>query len=307
MWFCVALAADLARPGAFRTVTVGRESVLLVRGRDGEVRAFLNVCRHRGARLCARSRGTAAAQPPVPVPRLDVRPGRQAGRRAQPDVDAGRRPRRVRPRRRRAAGVARVRVGLPGAGPAARSRRTCSARSSNGSATPAAIERYGIERLALGRRITYDVTANWKLVIENFMECYHCATIHPELTEVLPEFADGYAAQYYVGHGAEFGADVAGFTVDGRPGRSGCRASPTTRTAATTRSRSSRRSSSTWCPTTSSCTGCSRWRRIAPIVECDWLYAPDVVASGRDLARRWNSSTGSTSRTSRPANAPSPG
>ena len=69
------------------------------------------------------------------------------------------------------------------------------------------------------------------------MECYHCATIHPELTEVLPEFADGYAAQYFVGHGAEFGEDVKGFTVDGsegldrHPGRR-----PRTRTAATTRS-----------------------------------------------------------------------
>ncbi|MDX3229116.1 SRPBCC family protein [Streptomyces sp. ME19-01-6] len=50
------------------------------------------------------------------------------------------------------------------------------------------------------------------------MECYHCATIHPELIEVLPEFADGYAAQYYVGHGAEFGEDVQGFTVDGSEG-----------------------------------------------------------------------------------------
>ena len=50
------------------------------------------------------------------------------------------------------------------------------------------------------------------------MECYHCATIHPELTEVLPEFADGYAAQYFVGHGAEFGEDVQGFTVDGSEG-----------------------------------------------------------------------------------------
>ncbi|MDR6415239.1 phenylpropionate dioxygenase-like ring-hydroxylating dioxygenase large terminal subunit [Pseudarthrobacter sulfonivorans] len=48
--------------------------------------------------------------------------------------------------------------------------------------------------------------ANWKLIIENFMECYDCATIHPELTEVLPEFADGLAAQYFVGHGAEFEA-----------------------------------------------------------------------------------------------------
>ena len=54
-----------------------------------------------------------------------------------------------------------------------------------------------LENLAVGRRISYDVQANWKLIIENFMECYHCATIHPELTEVLPEFADGYAAQCF--------------------------------------------------------------------------------------------------------------
>ena len=47
------------------------------------------------------------------------------------------------------------------------------------------------------------------------MVCYHCASIHPELTEVLPEFADGFAAQYYVGHGAAFGDQVKGFTVDG--------------------------------------------------------------------------------------------
>ncbi|CAM5732210.1 Aromatic ring-hydroxylating dioxygenase subunit alpha OS=Streptomyces alboniger OX=132473 GN=CP975_05120 PE=4 SV=1 [Streptomyces alboniger] len=82
----------------------------------------------------------------------------------------------------------------------------------------AAIEHYGAENLALGKRIVYDVKANWKLIMKNFMECYHCATIHPELTDVLPEFADGYAAQYYVGHGAEFGEEVKGFTVDGSEG-----------------------------------------------------------------------------------------
>ena len=45
---------------------------------------------------------------------------------------------------------------------------------------PDAIGRYRVNDLALGRRITYEVAANWKLIVENFMECYHCATIHPE-------------------------------------------------------------------------------------------------------------------------------
>ena len=81
-----------------------------------------------------------------------------------------------------------------------------------------AVENYGVSGLAVGRRIVYDVAANWKLIVENFMECYHCATIHPELTEVLPEFADGLAAQYFVGHGALFGEQVQGFTIDGGAG-----------------------------------------------------------------------------------------
>jgi hypothetical protein len=44
---------------------------------------------------------------------------------------------------------------------------------------PESINGYRAEDLAVGRRISYDVKANWKLIIENFMECYHCATIHP--------------------------------------------------------------------------------------------------------------------------------
>lgn len=70
----------------------------------------------------------------------------------------------------------------------------------------------------IGKRITYQVAANWKLIIENFMECYHCATIHPELTGVLPEFARRYAAQYCVGHGAAFAGQAEAFTVTGSGG-----------------------------------------------------------------------------------------
>ena len=39
--------------------------------------------------------------------------------------------------------------------------------------------------LRLGRRIVYDVKANWKLVAENFWECYHCTHAHPEFCSVM--------------------------------------------------------------------------------------------------------------------------
>src|SRR5437763_12510792 len=57
-WICAARAADLA-PGGYRTVQIGRESVLLTRSRDGGVHAFFNVCRHRGARLRTDASGSA--------------------------------------------------------------------------------------------------------------------------------------------------------------------------------------------------------------------------------------------------------
>ncbi|MDT5192710.1 MAG: glycine betaine catabolism, partial [Mycobacterium sp.] len=57
MWFCAARSRDLPNPGSFKRVQVGRESVLVVRGRDGALRAFLNICRHRGAQLCTEPEG----------------------------------------------------------------------------------------------------------------------------------------------------------------------------------------------------------------------------------------------------------
>ena len=139
--------------------------------------------------------------------------------------------------------------------------------------------------LSLGRRIVYDVKANWKLIIENFMECYHCATIHPELTEVLPEFADGYAAQYYVGHGAEFGADVAGFTIDGSEGFD--------HIPGVTEDQDRRYYAITVRPQVfvnlvPDHVIIHRMFPMAPdhtIVECDWLYLPGVVESGRDVSK----------------------
>lgn len=57
MWCCAVRSDEVATPGSFRRLQVGRESVLVVRGRDGGLRAFLNVCRHRGAQLCTEESG----------------------------------------------------------------------------------------------------------------------------------------------------------------------------------------------------------------------------------------------------------
>jgi Rieske 2Fe-2S family protein len=82
----------------------------------------------------------------------------------------------------------------------------------------AVLDRYGLDGLVLASRRTYEVAANWKLLIENFMECYHCATIHPELTNTLPEFRTGVGTQNQPGSSAAFADTVEAFTLSGRGG-----------------------------------------------------------------------------------------
>jgi glycine betaine catabolism A len=217
MWFCAVWTADIAEAGQFRVVEVGRESVLIVRDNDGTLRAMLNVCRHRGARLCIEESGQLRrtlrcayhAWTYDLAGRLVAAPNLVK----MPDID------------RDAYGLIRVelREWLGYAWVCLADQPPSFAETVISAVTgrlgdPEAIESYRMADLAVGRRISYDVAANWKLIVENFMECYHCATIHPELTSVLPEFKAGFAAQYYVGHGAAFADRAEGFTVDGSPG-----------------------------------------------------------------------------------------
>jgi Rieske 2Fe-2S family protein len=283
-WIAAARSADLGDPGAFRTLDVGRENVILVRGRDGQLRAFLNVCRHRGARVCMERSGVARRNIQCGYHAwtygLDGKLVAAPNLNKMPDVDRteyGLVPVPVRewlgyawvcvadePPSFEDTVIGAVTERLGGAG---------------------IIEGWDIENLEVGRRISYDVRANWKLIIENFMECYHCATIHPELTEVLPEFADGFAAQYYVGHGAAFAEEAEGFTVDGSAG--------VTVIPGVVEGHDRKYYAITVNPQVfiNLVPDHVIFHRMYPVgpdrtvVECDWLYLPEVVRSGQDLDR----------------------
>ncbi len=217
MWFCAVRASDLAGPGSFRTVQIGTESILISRTRTGDVRAFFNVCRHRGAALCTEPAGQVSRSFQCPYHAwtydLDGKLVAAPNLTRMPDVDRieyGLKKVHVRQ------WLGYVWVSLADQPPSFE--HTVLKEIVDRLGDVANLDHYQVESLSVGRRIVYDVKANWKLIIENFMECYHCATIHPELTEVLPEFAGGYAAQFFVNHGADFAPDVEGFTIDGTAG-----------------------------------------------------------------------------------------
>jgi Rieske 2Fe-2S family protein len=201
----VGRAENLTAPGDFLTADVVGESVIVVRGDDGGLRGFYNLCRHRGSRLVPSEEAAPAG--------LTV----DAGVTMSPDSESGWRTGcfagsircpyhawtygldgtlRSAPflpglRSHRAAlSLHQVEVGTwggfvfarlePGAGP--------SLQDSLG-AIPARTAAYRLDELRTGARLGYDVAANWKVVLENYNECYHCGPVHPELCELVPEFA----------------------------------------------------------------------------------------------------------------------
>jgi glycine betaine catabolism A len=282
MWVCAIRADEIAGAGAFRVVSIGGESVIIVRGRDDVLRAFLNVCRHRGARICAEAEGQVRRNLRCAYHAwtydLDGRLVAAPNLVTMPDVD------------REAYGLIRaglrewlgyVWVCVSGEPPSFEDTVVADVTARLGDAR--AIDGYRTEDLKIGRRITYDVAANWKLIIENFMECYHCATIHPELTRVLPEFAKGYAAQYYVGHGAEFADWAQAFTVTGDGGFG--------RLPTVSPEQERRYYAVTVLPQVflNLVPDHVIAHRMFPLaadrttVVCDWLFAPDVIASGQDV------------------------
>jgi len=284
MWFCAVRSADLDKPGAFKTVQVGNESVLITRSRSGEVRAFFNVCRHRGAQLCTEESGETKRAFQCAYHAwtydLDGKLIAAPNLTKMPDID------RVEYGLRRIAiqeWLGYVWVCLADNPPSFDDTVRKDVGDRLGSVD--LIDHYDAEHLSVGRRIRYDVKANWKLIIENFMECYHCATIHPELTEVLPEFADGLAVQYHVGHGAEFADDVQGFTVDGSQGLD--------QIPGVTGEQDRRYYAITVKPQVfvNLVPDHVIVHRMFPmaadhtVVECDWLYLPHVVESGKDVSR----------------------
>ncbi|HKV17654.1 MAG TPA: aromatic ring-hydroxylating dioxygenase subunit alpha [Mycobacterium sp.] len=59
---------------------------------------------------------------------------------------------------------------------------------------PDRVRRYPLDTLVVGMRLTYSVAANWKVIAENYNECYHCGPVHPELTRLVPAFGGGGGA-----------------------------------------------------------------------------------------------------------------
>ena len=177
-WQCIGRSDEIAEPGMQRADKVGDTSVLLVRQQDGTLAAFANVCRHRGHEILPCGSSTQARAITCPYHswsyKLDGELFSAAGYGGFGDFDMADFPLRPITVEEWHGWIFLDISGL--AGPL----------SQHVSGLEERVAQYAPERLVVQGRHEYVIQANWKIIIENYQECYHCTSIHPELCQVSP-------------------------------------------------------------------------------------------------------------------------
>ena len=176
-------------PGRLAVVELHGESVLVTTDADAALHAHYNVCRHRGSQVVPVD---PSAAPPAPCPARSLRCpyhswtyGLDGALMFAPhteDVDLD----------KAAFGLHPVAADVWGGWLWLHAMPEESTPLIDAlSPVPEKVVRYPLDTLVLGRRLVYDVAANWKVIAENYNECYHCGAVHPELSRLVPAFAGG--------------------------------------------------------------------------------------------------------------------
>jgi glycine betaine catabolism A len=184
-WVLVGHQSQIAKAGDYLISEVAGENLIVVRDKRSTIRGFYNVCRHRGTRLREDQSGHASViQCPyhawtygldgrlLGAPHMDDVPGFDKANYSLHPVHLG-------------LWEGFIFVNLADAS-ASRSNRDY--RSLEEWFTPLAgkFSHWNLPKLRSAKRIEYDVQANWKLIFENYSECYHCPGVHPALSKLSP-------------------------------------------------------------------------------------------------------------------------
>lgn len=176
-WICVGHQSQLARAGDYFVQEVAGESLVMVRDRTDVIHGFYNVCRHRGTRLREEANGHCAA---IQCPYHAWTYGLDGALVGAPHME-------------NVAGFDKADYSLH----AVRLELWEGFIFVSLVEAPLPLEQvfaplagkfthWNLSLLRSAKRIEYDVRANWKLIFENYSECYHCPLVHPALSKVSP-------------------------------------------------------------------------------------------------------------------------
>ena len=175
-WLCIGRAEQIPHPGNYFLVNIGTESIIVVRNNNGEVKAFYNLCRHRGTRLCKQERGTFYHTISCPYHgwsyNLD---GKLNAAPLMNELDYF--CKEDYPLHKVAIETWEGFLFLnlaPNPEPFA----TAFAPLIN------KFTQWHLPKLQVAQRIEYNIQANWKLILQNYSECYHCPLVHPKLAQM---------------------------------------------------------------------------------------------------------------------------
>lgn len=170
---------ELAGPGSYFPSATGPAPIVITLDAEGVLRGFVNVCRHRGAMVagCAERRGTL--QCPYHAWTYGLDGTLRAVPRGGEDCAL----------RREELGLVPVSVETWGPFVFANPDPDAEPLAAALGDLPKVVARHGLDvgSLRFGRRIHYELRANWKIALENYLECYHCPVNHPGLVEVIDE------------------------------------------------------------------------------------------------------------------------
>lgn len=180
-WFYVGRSEE-TEVGQYRVFEVADESIILIRAEDG-LHGFLNFCRHRGSRLLC---GQGIVRGSIRCPYHAWAYAFDGSLVTSPFVSRDAIPAESRHLHRVGVqeweGFVFVHVSADGGTAGIESL------AAQLGPVPKRLARYPLADLKVARSLRYDVAANWKVMLENYNECYHCAGVHPELCRVVPAF-----------------------------------------------------------------------------------------------------------------------
>ena len=178
-WLFAGCTCEVEQPGQYLTVSVGASSIIVVRGGDGALRGFFNTCRHRGFRICDAEHGQAKSLV-CPYHRwtyaLD---GKLTSAMYMPD-DFDRAAHALKPVRVRTVGGT-IYISMADDPPDF---------TPYAEAMAPMLAPHQLDRAKVAHKDHLVVEGNWKLMMENSRECYHCATTHRELMRTFLDIYD---------------------------------------------------------------------------------------------------------------------
>lgn len=187
-WQYVGLVEQVAHPGDFFTAEIDQVPVVVVCGQDGQIRAFVNVCRHRGAIVVREDQGTRSSiqcHYHAWTYHLDGTLLAAPNMKDEPDFD------------RACHSLTALLCETWGPFIFVTLDRQAQPLTAYTGTLPNLVAATGLDLTKLRRRVrrTYDIRANWKIVLDNYLECYHCPVAHPGFCDVID--TKGYTITEY--------------------------------------------------------------------------------------------------------------